>query len=267
MNTLKKLGLGIGTLAIATLPFFMRGEPREELVDVLCRDVYESGIPVTHGKIDATRECKLKAYTLQTGDITILEYNDNNWNTKDEFYRRGSTRTDTPEGQDLEDATPQRLGRYNIKGCKIIDDSNVARHSFTPEELQELETIARTNIKYRAMEREVFEDVAKTGTTISTGVHIPIDIPIVRDWLKIRYSLSKRKNYILDKKTIMEVSVDLNSGDGFYQLFLNTQIIKPNPSNVQLGPYSQFQRYDNREDPAIPPTLLEQLVKVVRGEK
>ncbi len=248
MNTLQKIGLGIGAITLSTLPFFMNcGErPKEELVDVLCRDSYESGSHIPSSLDHTIHSHAIKKYDISTGRISVLSYTKEAWPLREQLYhlRGDSAENYVIEGADIEDPTPQTVQGQRIKGCKIVDEKNVSRKEFSPQELAELESLARTDLKYRAMEREVIEDVDTYGATTRIA-RVPLTtIPYLKDWLAFSVSMIKQMDYDLDDGLRIRVNVNASRGNiNEYYLF--------NPETGQsVQRYIFFESYDyGEQDP------------------
>ncbi len=223
MNTLQKIGLGIGAVALgalATRPFFMRSSPpqQDELVDVLCRDVWESS-RVMEWLNDPSRKLNMRNYQLHSGEVTVLAYNSITWDLRNELFKTKIVPEGETEGRDIEDATPQIIDGSRVVGCRIIDNESNTRKEFSPEEMHELEGIARTNNTYRELEREIFEDVDLTGETLSEKRIFISTIAerLSRNLIPREYSdkynsvlipISKGKTYELGNGIVINIKLD-----------------------------------------------------------
>ena len=291
MNTLQKIGLTIGAVALASLPFFMREKPRDELVDVLCRDVYESRCSIGSG-IDSY-VCHGKEYVLKNTTLLVIAYNDHaplnelGLNISELHIGQDIQGINEKEGLNIKDPTPQTVREQRIIECKIVDIENKDRKSFSSEELQELESLARTDIHYRALEREIFDDVDRNGVTTSITnrllINMPYNIRFLDDYLKVKVPLVKECQYHIDKKTILKVTAEVITGKiETYELFTllndeavpNSKVIK-GENTCELFEIYDYTPIDNPEDGQgffyltkkknpIPQHRLEQLVEAIR---
>jgi len=239
MNTLQKVYLGIATGILATLPFIMRmemrkGQPQDTLVDILCRDGYES--PCTGDNVTSENMYgyQRKTYQLKDGRLSVMTYSEKaaGFPFLSEVGGPRHSRVCSFDGMDLEDKTPQIIGGKKVVKCKIIDELNLLRHNFSPEELQELESMARTNIKYRSMEKEIIEDVEKNGSMYTPGTRSWISLPTLEKMFPFTKKMFERtvsvrnyKVYPMSDTTSMAVLVDIEGSQpsifGYYH-FCNT---------------------------------------------
>lgn len=218
MNTLQKIGLTIGAFAIATLPFFIKEKSKDEtLVDILCRDIYENTAEYSRG---------VKSYALKDRKVSVVGFSD--------------IAVEELEGMALKDLTPETIAGERVVGCRIVDQQDASQNNFSPEELKELEYLAKTNIKYRTMEREIFRDVKDNGKVLSRTsrtINFPVlkNIPIIQSLLTFSYPIVMEQSYSINDGKSAAVVINCENGTiTHYRIFENPQ---------NNNEYTEYERY------------------------
>ena len=273
MNPLKKIGLGIGALAIATLPFCMREKQPEELVDILREDAYESYHEGERNRnnvhdffVKEYRIIFLKEEKFVSSQLLVTSYTAKQFNTPLTTKNRLQTK-----GVNIIDTTPQTIEGETFVGCNILDQDDNNRKDFTPEEIQALEEKARTHNIYRQKEKEIFRDVEKNGTIITEGTRTLIDIPIIKEWFKVSDPILMHKTYHLEGDCTFNVRINVRSGEiNTYELVVSQPEDRPSdPFGGPAGHSYEYPRYDctTMQGESISETFLDAIIKNIRGER
>lgn len=254
MEISKKISLGLASIVIAALPFCMRSKPQEELVDILCRDVYEQVSEYSVG---------VRGYDLAKRKVLVMGYSEEDLNAKD---KNGVSW----EGMDLKDTTPKIIAGQKAMGCRIVDPNDLSFRDFSQQELSELEQIARENIKYRALEREIYDDVAKNGEIYTTNCEPVIDVPILRDLWTREVPITKRKEYKIDDELTIEVPVDVVKERIIsYKLVISSKTVEEFFSNGPLGVFYTYKSCDEAKTlrERISNTWIDRMIEIIRKQK
>ncbi len=264
MKISKRIGLGLVAVVIATLPFCIRAtksKPQEEeLVDILCRDSYEQVRDYCVG---------VKGYTLSTRDVVVIGYSEEDLKNSDGFANEFTEEGVMFEGLNLRDPTPEVIAGQRVLGCRIVDPDNPSFRDFSNEELGELEQIARENIKYRAIEREIYDDVDKNGVIITSDEEPVIDVPVLKDLWTREIPTTKRMEYKIDEELAIKVYINVVEGKvDLYKLVFKGEWTH---NSFMGGPLGVFYTYyspddENKFHDKISKTWLDRVIQIIRGE-
>ncbi len=200
MKLRTKIGLGLASVVVASLPFFAKEKEQNEPIDIIGRDVYEynfdatgKGLLPTKPFLNNKKEL-LKIYFLPNGrDFGVYTIPENLKKTQNSSEWINC-------GRYVEDETPQILEDYTIAGLRIYqpDSENKLASS---KDIEAIAEQAKIDIFYRKIENKIIDDVFSTGTEVSS-ISEPIwDVIILKDLLKFTVAITKEKAYILDDGT------------------------------------------------------------------